>query len=48
MSLAVMLHMSYMEQNKFSIVLTADSDYTNIIGTKIIIGMELGKKIHLI
>ena len=29
-------------------MLAADSDYTDIIGTKIIIGMELGKKIHLI
>ena len=47
-----MLHISYMEhfkiKIKFSIVLAADSDYINIIGTKIIIGMELGKKIHLI
>ena len=45
-----MLHISDMEhfKIKFSIVLAADSDYTDIIGTKIIIGMELGKKIHLI
>ena len=29
-------------------MLAADSDYTDIIGTKIIKGMELGKKNHLI
>ena len=29
-------------------MLAADSDYKDIIGTKIIKVMELGKKIHLI